>query len=208
MHKKIDWKIIHTTSVMGEEKLLVLVTQAQLVEKLDGDVAELGSYKGGSAILLAQVLPHKKVHAFESFKGLTNLSTQKDNIRLRDDERGHMPSDFAITDKELQKKIVRRLAKYNIQLHVGLFSEQTKHVSGQRFCLAHFDGDTYQSTHEFLEFFYPRLVNGGRLLFDDFGSIATPGVAHAVEDFFGKRNHLQVLPTQQAVFVKNCNKPQ
>ena len=41
-----------------------------LNSNIEGDVAEAGVYKGGSARLLATAFPHKTIYLFDSFEGM------------------------------------------------------------------------------------------------------------------------------------------
>lgn len=190
-------------SVMPEERLLVLAEQAAEVREFRGEVAEFGVYYGGSTQLLAAVLPNKTVHAFDSFEGLANLSPEHDRIRAHSACRGHQLGDFEITDPAEIEKISARLASAGVVLHIGPFEAQKEQVASLEFCFAHFDADTYFAARMFLEFFYPRLVQGGRLLVDDFGWAATPGVRAALIGF-SSENQLSIwTPGQyQALVIK------
>ena len=74
------------------------------------------------------------------------------------------------------------------------------------FCLVHLDTDRYKSTLEGLEYFYNRLVSGGRIVIHDYNCIGTPGVKLAVDEFLKKLNlsHLLIsLSESQAMLIKN-----
>jgi hypothetical protein len=49
-----------------------------------------------------------------------------------------------------------------------------------RYKLAVFDADTYQACKAFIDYFAPRMVPTGRMVFLDFNWQMTPGVARAV----------------------------
>jgi hypothetical protein len=190
-------------SLISSERLKALFEQASLVGGLPGDAAELGTYRGGSAIVIKRALPHKKVYGFESFEGLFNLSAL-DNLREQKGERGHALGDFAISSVWERNRIRALLARSGVSLIEGRFSDTNKNIADRQFCFAHFDGDTYQSTKEFIEFFYPRMVPGGRLVFDDFEWEATPGVEQALAEVFGNSGGVVVpLGHHQAVIVKD-----
>ncbi len=197
-----EWKLFSKFSMLSEEKLLNLAKEALKVKDLPGAVAELGVYKGGSILLLAYLLPDKPVHAFESFQGLTDL-TDNDKVRSHPRERGHSHGDFSINRKDARRTVISRLKAAEIILHEGLFVDKCMLVSNEKFCFAHFDADTYQSTKDFLEFFYPRMVPGGRLVIDDVAWEATPGVEHALNEFMNdKPERVEMIGINQAVIVK------
>ena len=199
----IDWALIKRLSVMPLVRLRALYEQAKLVTGLTGDAAELGTYRGGSVILIANALSHKRVYGFESFEGLFNLSAA-DKLRTGRRTRGHALGDFAITDEKERNAIRHRMRESGVCLLEGRFSITSKLVADREFCFAHFDGDTYLSAKEFIEFFCPRLVSGGRLVFDDFRWEATPGVEQALIEAFSNSNS-EIIPLEhnQIVIVKN-----
>ena len=49
--------------------------------------------------------------------------------------------------------------------------------------------DLYEPTLASLEFFYPRLVNGGAIILDDYGFNQFPGAKTAVDRFLQKNGH-------------------
>ncbi len=186
-------------SVLPKRRLLALGREALSVGHLSGDIAELGCYLGGSAMLLARLLPEKTVHAFDSLSGLRNLGPQ-DRIRLHQGERGHAEGDFALQDATERRRVRARLRQQGIRLHVGQFRDSKQTVAAKHFCFGHFDGDTYRSALEFITFFLPRLTIGGKLMFDDFQWPATPGVARALDDF-GSRPGLRLFRPTTHQFV-------
>jgi len=188
---------------MPKDRLLALATEASKVRVLLGDVAELGVYRGGSTLLLAAVLRNKIVHAFESFEGLIDLSANHDRLRQTASDRGHLPGDFSIAGSKKIEKIEKRLERAGILFYRGRFAARKDEIASRSFCLAHFDADTYFTAKEFLEFFYPRLVHGGRIILDDYGWKATPGVERAVADFNAKLNiPIYALAPFQAMIIK------
>ncbi len=55
-----------------------------------------------------------------------------------------------------------------------------------------------------LEFFYPRLVVGGVILFDDYGWDAYEDTKNTIENFFkDKPGLLMKIPTGQAIYFHN-----
>lgn len=58
-------------------------------------------------------------------------------------------------------------------------------VADQRFSPVHLDVDLYQPTHDALEFFYPRVNQGGIFLIHDY--LWAEGVRKAVQEFFAGR---------------------
>ena len=68
----------------------------------------------------------------------------------------------------------------------------------------HIDLNSAQPTENALEFFYPRLISGGVILFDDYGWDAYEDTKNTIERFFeNKPGILMKLPTGQAIYFNN-----
>jgi O-methyltransferase len=186
-------------TVVDRERVTMLRQFARAALHLPGDVAEVGVYKGGTARLFAETLrgSGKSLLLFDTFAGMPDTDAGKDV---------HRAGDFA--DTSLQQ--VRRFVGDDgyIEFFPGLFPGTAKGLTGRTFCLVHADVDIYQSTLDCCEFFYPRLVNGGILVFDDYGYLSCPGVKSAVDHFFAGKPEMPVfLPTGQAFIVKHGPNP-
>lgn len=63
--------------------------------------------------------------------------------------------------------------------------------------------DLYQPTLDSLEFFYPRMSPGGRILLDDHGLTTCPGATRAAQGYMADRPESIIqLTTGQAFIVK------
>jgi O-methyltransferase len=68
----------------------------------------------------------------------------------------------------------------------------------------HIDLNSAKPTEHVLEFFYPRLVVGGVILFDDYGWDAYEDTKNTIENFFkDKPGLLMKIPTGQAIYFHN-----
>ena len=68
----------------------------------------------------------------------------------------------------------------------------------------HIDLNSSKPTESALEFFYPRLVVGGVILFDDYGWDAYEDTKNTIENFFkDKPGLLMKIPTGQAIYFHN-----
>jgi len=56
---------------------------------------------------------------------------------------------------------------------------------GLRISLLHLDVDLYEPTLAALDAFYPCVVNGGLVVFDEYGLTEWAGESRAVEEYFG-----------------------
>lgn len=144
---------------------------------LEGSIAEVGVYKGGSARLLATAFPSKKVFLFDSFEGMIENDSHNGGA--------HKSGDFSDTSIEAVKDYLKD--KPNCEFFKGWFPQTTANISPfEKFCFVHLDGDYYQTTKSGIDFFWDRLVQNGVIVFDDYEWNSCPGVAQAIEEFFVK----------------------
>lgn len=167
---------LYGRSMLDTRKLRILHELCIVAGLMPGNVAEAGVYAGGVMYLFASMLPEKVVHGFDSWEGLPDLVDQDKMpdgkfAGMKGQFKTDMPSDF--------------LQKFdNVVLHRGWFKDTLPEVSDERFCLVHIDCDVYTSAMDCLEFFTPRMVDGGYMVFDDYSFWGTPGVTAAVDEFF------------------------
>lgn len=155
--------------------------------KLEGEVAELGVYKGRFASEINRLFPNKKLYLFDTFEGFNN-----EDIKV---EKNHGNSrakvgDFSDTNMEL----VREKLPYKEQAVFikGYFPESIK-KDLPSFCFVSLDTDLYKPTYEGLRVFYPKLVKGGMIIIHDYNSSQFPGVKDAVKEFC-KENNISLVP--------------
>jgi O-methyltransferase len=167
---------------------------ARSVSSLPGEVAEVGVYKGGTARMLAKIFgaTSKSVHLFDTFAGMPPVDPAKDL---------HRESDFGDVSLESVRAYLSDCS--NVRLHQGFFPATAGPIEGETFCFVHADVDIYRSVLDCCHFFYPRLVAGGVLIFDDYGRNSCPGAKQAVDEFFADTPEKPVyVPTGQAFVIR------
>ena len=176
-------------TAMGRQKLFILYQFAKLAE---GNIAEIGVYKGGSSYLMSKASPQNIVYSFDTFEGMPETDPVHDIHK-----KGEF-ADFAPDTIDWLKK------NLNIKICKGFFPADTGHiVEDKTFSLVHIDVDIYKSVQDCLEFFYPRIKSGGIILSDDYGATTTPGAKTAWDKFFvGKPEKTVYIPTGQCFIIK------
>ena len=167
-----------TNSVVPQE---FLAKQCLQVRDLTGSVAEIGVYKGGTAQILADYLPMKLIHLFDTFEGMPPTNPEFDI---------HEPGDFADTSLEAVQALLKD--RDNVEFWPGWFPESAEGLTDLRFCLVHVDVDIYESTKAAIELFWPRLVEGGIMVFDDYNAPRCPGTNKAVDEYFDTWQSIEV----------------
>jgi predicted O-methyltransferase YrrM len=188
------WPAASKRTLVDEARAQTLYQLARHAGCLAGGFAEIGVYRGGTASLLAHVADQKgkQVHLFDTFAGMPETDVARDLLG-----RG----DFADTSLE---EVQRFLARYRSPVfHQGEFPGTAGPVDGERFSLVHVDADIASSVEACCAYFYPRLVPGGVMVFDDYGFTSTPGAKATADAFFaGKPEPVLHLVTAQAIAIK------
>ena len=185
-----------------EEEAYTLYSSVKAVSDIPGAIAEFGVYKGATAHLICEIKKNKPLYLFDTFQGMPNekISTQD---RWRRD-----------THKDTALSTVQNYLKDFDDVHFipGTFPESVagdSKISDLQFSFVNLDVDLYESTLEALNFFYPRLNVGGRLVshnynlkFTDGGD--TPGVKEAFDNYFANQPHIVVeIAETQCLVVKS-----
>lgn len=137
--------------------------------------AEFGSYKCGSGELIAKACPNRSVFLIDSFQGLPEPNPEKGDF--------HFQGEMADVDYIGTAGYFKMLYP-NVRLLKG-FSPSVFDFfdSATRFTLVHVDCDLFQSGKDAVDFFWPKLMDGGYMLFDDYGFTSCKGIKILVDEF-------------------------
>jgi hypothetical protein len=144
--------------------------------------AECGVYTGGSSFLICRAGEQRgtleKHFGFDSFEGLS-APVPKD---LPSAETSYLwePGDLAVDEEHVRSMLA---SCSSVELYKGWIPDRFDEVGDAEFSFVHIDVDLYEPTRASIEFFYPKLVTGGILLCDDYGSEACPGAKLAMDEF-------------------------
>lgn len=130
------------------------------------------------------------LHLFDTFAGLPDEIDESD---------GRFKKGMFRASEE---KVRERLSEYpNVHIHPGLFPDTAGPVESTKFSFVHLDVDLYSVTKKALEFFYPRMLPGGRILSHDYGQCE--GVWKAFDEFTAsKPEKLQPMEATQVLLIK------
>jgi O-methyltransferase len=158
---------------------------ARLARPTPGAMAEVGVFRGGTTRLIADTVPEKPFHLFDTFDGMPETAPTIDR---------HDKGDFAATSFESVREFLRDHP--HIVFHRGLFPTTTAGLEHERFSFVHVDVDIYASVRSALEFFYPRVSPGGVLVFDDYEWKDCPGVKQALDEFLRDKPERPLITTR------------
>jgi predicted O-methyltransferase YrrM len=185
---------INGLTLISPDRCFMLYQFARYARNLPGELAEFGVYRGGTALLLASACPEKRLSLFDTFHGMPAVDKQIDR---------HRAGDFDDTSLEAVQARLRTYPK--VEFFPGFFPDTVRPVEDRQFALVYVDVDIYQSVQDALAFFYPRLVPGGVMIFDDYLAPACPGVEKAIQEFLQTtRNHPIQTTVSQCVLIKSA----
>lgn len=178
------------------ERLMKSIAHYELYKNiidLPGSIVECGVFKGNSLIRLATYRQYfendysRKIIAFDVFGKFPLTSFEKDKIFRENFIKN--AGEVGPTAEEIEKILVSKGIGDNVEFVKGDILYTVKdYIEGNpnlKISLLHIDVDLYEPTKVILENFYPLIVNGGIVVFDDYSIF--PGATKAIDDFFGTK---------------------
>lgn len=158
-------------------KCFELVTEEIEKRKIEGQVAEVGVFRGEFAQYINAAFPDKKLYLFDTFEG---FNPEEATREVKD---GNATDTFVEVYKDTNvKNVLDRMAyPEQVEIRKGLFPS-TLNGLDEQFTFVSIDVDFEQSIYDCLTYFYPRLVKGGYIFIHDYNS-ALRGVRKAVERY-------------------------
>jgi len=172
------WKNDQVSRIETEK--ILEIARRQLGVK--GDFVEMGCYRGDTSLMLAEVLrgSDKRLWIYDSFEGLPEKSAQdysEIGVNFRAGE-------LAVSKREVKERFLRAGLKLPV-IKKGWFGEFLSEDLPKEVSFAFLDGDFYESTRDALRLIDGCMVKNGVILVHDYGNLALPGVAVAVDEWAG-----------------------
>lgn len=185
---------------LAHDRLYILWQSILNVQFMRLPVAEVGSYRGGSAYFIAagfRSLSGEDIslHVIDTFDGHPDKVTSKFDNQ-------HVQGYFSDTDYETVKAYLSPFLK--VQVHKGEFTAVASRLSVTQYSFVHIDVDIYQSILDCLNYFGDRIAIGGVIIVDDYGTESCPGVERAVKEYLQQHTNFYVWQpfTEQVILVK------
>jgi len=155
-----------------------------------GSFVGCGTFRGGSASILAQSGEDRVLWLFDSWAGFPYTGEIDADRRGRHASRG----DFNSAYEEVENFLVRRCRVSTTRLHLasGWFEDTLpahKHEIGP-IAVLHIDCDLYSSTRTSLSHLFDQVVEGGVVVVDDYGD--WEGCRRAVDEFIAEHPSLGI----------------
>ena len=179
------------TSRIG--KLLNHLEIYNKIINLPGDILEFGVYKGTSMVRLLSFRNLLENEFSRKITGFDNFGKFPDKLQLESDrifvERFEKAGGYGISKEELEN-LLEKKGFSNFKLIKGDIAETIpEFLAGNpslKISLLHIDVDVYEPTKLILDNFWNKIVKGGVLMLDDYGTVT--GETNAVDEFFADIN--------------------
>jgi O-methyltransferase len=165
-------------TLVDEMRLYELWQLTSQLAAVPGDILEVGVWRGGSGCLVATESQRSgsnaRVYLCDTFSGVVKASA---------DDPVYSGGEHGDASPELVRSLAEYLGLDNVEILVGTFPDETgAAIQGREFKLCHLDVDVYESTKAAAEWVWPRLVDGGIIVVDDYGGDGMDGVQRAVDE--------------------------
>jgi O-methyltransferase len=153
--------------------------------RVPGDLAECGVWRGGATIFMRAVLeaygdPDRLVWVADSFEGLPRPDPDRFPAERGDTHWRHQ--ELAVGVDQVRRNFARYgLLDDRVRFLKGWFADTLPGAPITRLAVLRLDGDLYGSNIEVLEALYPKVSPGGYVVIDDYGNI--PQCRQAVDDY-------------------------
>lgn len=187
-------------TLLGYDRLYVFWQAVGNLVDVPGAVAEIGSFRGGSAHFIASAFQHVtgddvRMHVFDTFEGHPEQA-------ITDNDPFHTPGQFSATSYDDVRTYLSPFAQLTV--HKGEVSGSLPGLEESAYRLVHIDTDLYQPTAACLDYFGERMSSGGVIVIDDYASRKCPGVPKAVSEYVERTDRFQAwdMRTEQLMLVR------
>ncbi len=157
---------------------------------LPGEIVECGVFKGASLARFAMFRGlfgneySREIIAFDTFAQFPEARYDPDE-QYRE-QYVNAAGDESVSKKQMKKVLKNKDCEENVRLVKGDVTETIpKYVKNNphlKISLLNLDTDLYEPAKVILENLYPRVVNGGVVILDNYGTF--PGETKAIDDYF------------------------
>lgn len=202
LHREIIGKVRDKT-MTSVERLFSLIEACRYVSeaKIEGCVVECGVWKGGSSMAAALSLlkfgeANRNLYLYDTYEGMS--APEAVDRKIGDDELAAVKFEETKMSEDSSDWCYSPIEEVSQNLATtGYPKERLRFIKGkvedtlpkqspdEPIALLRLDTDWYASTKVELELLYPKLVPGGVLIIDDYGT--WEGARKAVDEYFAER---------------------
>ena len=167
--------------------ILELCAQEILERNINGEIAEVGVYKGDFALKLSKLFPKRKLYLFDTFEGFDERDIALDRKFSNAKKETFADTSVDLVSKKIPHNILAIRKGY---FPDTLISDDYK----QQFAFVSLDTDLFKPIYDGLSFFYPRLVKGGYIFVHDYNNTEYAGCKEAVNKYIQENNITTIVP--------------
>lgn len=187
-------------TMTSTERLVALLdaTRQIIRQRIPGDIAECGVWRGGSMMLVARVLAEagdtaRHLYLYDTFEGMTAPTPEDRSCdgRTATEQLDRARQGTGVWCLARLEEVQRNLALTGypadkIHFVPGRVEETIPATIPESLALLRLDTDWYASTKHELDHLFPRLVRSGFLIIDDYGHWL--GAKKAVDEYVEQQN--------------------
>jgi hypothetical protein len=186
------WNVVRQRTLLDPWRAENLARLLWEVRDVPGDIVECGTWQGGMSVMMALLCRawgvKKRVYMLDSFQGLPPPVPGVDKF--------HQAGWCQANHRDVVRFVIGAGVIESVEVRAGWFKDTLPALGEATFCLAHLDGDLYESTRDCLEGLRDRVVTGGTIAVDDYHD-SGEGVTRAVDEYLretGDQLHLGPIP--------------
>lgn len=203
--KVIDCVSPYTMTSKERIHALINATRYIIENDIEGDFVECGVWKGGSMMAIAHTLKHfqsddRDLYLFDTFDGMSDptkndvdFSGMDAKTLLGKSEKKKNTSHiwcYSTLDEVKNNLAKTGYRRDKISFIQGKVEDTIPNTAPDKIALLRLDTDWYESTKHELIHLYPRVVNGGVIIIDDYGY--WQGCKKAVDEYI-RDNNISIL---------------
>lgn len=145
----------------------------------EGSIIQIGVWRGGSGALIAKQAENcgikNPVYLCDTFTGV---------VKAGEKDATYKGGEFSNTSPEMVNDLCKNITKVNnVRILKGIFPEETaREVECEKFRFCHIDVDVYDSAKGIIDWIWAKMVPGGIVVFDDYGSRSCNGITQYVHE--------------------------
>jgi len=148
-------------------------------KNIPGAAVELGVHYGDTAKYINLIFENRKLYLFDTFEGFSEQDKEYERSLQTLNETEALKFSFTVNENDV---LQRMYYPEQCVIKKGRFPESLNGLE-DTFVFAHIDCDLSKPIHDALEYFYPRLSEGGYICVHDYFSSKYIGVCKVVRDF-------------------------
>jgi len=165
---------IKNYTLIDEYRCYTLWDISNQIRKIDGDILEVGVWRGGSSVLLSNGLnKNEEMYLADTFKGVVKAG--ENDTRYKGGEHSDTTLDL------VESLLLKFVLPSQFTILEGIFPDDfrnCKFKNGLKLC--HIDVDVFESAKTVFNYVWGKMVKGGIVIFDDYGFWGCEGITDFV----------------------------